>query len=266
MKSPPRVALIGVSSLWLAAGIQTSAGCDDGSSDEHRALHVFAASSLTDAFVDMERSFEAVHPDADVTVTFSGSQVLRLQIEHGAAADVFASANLSHMQALVDAGWVRDSRVFAHNELVVIVPRDNPAAIQAFDDLPKATRLVIGTAHVPVGAYTREALSRAGGRLGGEFAAEVRRRVVSEENNVRLVRAKVEVGEADAAIVYRTDAASSERVRLIPIPEDLNVRADYAIGVVADGPNRGLAHQWLAFVTSRQGQTILSRHGFSTGR
>ena len=246
---------------FLALVIPLFQGCAP--SDTSQTLHVFAASSLAESFADMERAFEAVHPDTDVVLAFAGSQVLRLQIEQGAPADVFASADPAHMQALVEQDRIRDERIFAHNQLILIVPPENPARIESFRDLPRASRLVIGTAGVPVGSYARQALRRAEAAGAGGFAASVLARVASEESNVRLVRAKVELGEADAAIVYRSDTVAAERVRAIEIPADLNVSADYSIGVVEDTANRDLADAWLAFVLSGEGRQLLARHGFA---
>lgn len=228
-----------------------------------RTLHVYAASSLAESFAAMEHAFEAAHPGTDVVLAFAGSQVLRLQIEQGAPADVFASADPAHMRALVDHGRVRDERIFAHNQLVLIVPSENPARIESFHDLPRASRLVIGTENVPVGSYTRQALRRAEAAGEGGFAASVLARVASEESNVRLVRAKVELGEADAAIVYRSDTVAAGGVRTIEIPCALNVSADYSIGIVEGGVNPGLAEAWLAFVLSGEGRQFLARHGFA---
>ena len=227
-------------------------------------LRVFAASSLTEAFQEMADAFEAAYPQIDVVPVFAGSQVLRLQIEQGARADVFASADQRHLDALARAGLVAESRVFAGNELVVIVPRDNPAAIAAFADLPRARRLVIGTEHVPAGAYARAALRRAATRHGADFEAAVLGSVASEESNVRLARAKVELGVADAAIVYRTDAVPG-RVRVIPLPHEVNVRADYLMGTVTGTANPAGAELWLDFAASPAGQDILTRRGFLAG-
>ncbi len=211
-----------VALLWVAP----TTGCDSARDQPGRvALTVLAASSLTEAFQDLERDFEAAHPNVDVQLTFAGSQVLRLQIQQGAKVDVFASANESHMQALVATGHLAAPRVFAQNELVLIVPPSNPAGIHTFADLGTASRIVIGSSNVPVGIYTRQVFERAASALGDAFVARVRQQVVSEENNVRLVRAKVELGEADAAVVYRTDAAASDRVRVVSIPATFNVRA-----------------------------------------
>jgi molybdate transport system substrate-binding protein len=239
------------------------AGCQADGPDR-QPLRVFAASSLTDAFREMAGAFEGAHPDTDVVLVFAGSQVLRLQIEQGAPADVFASANAQHMQALVQDGLVSGQRVLARNELVVIVPPANPAGIESFADLVRAERIVIGTPNVPVGVYAREALRRAGSGGGGAFEEEVLDRVVSEESNVRLVRAKVELGEADAAIVYRTDAVHG-RVQTVQLPPGVNVRARYLIGTVQSAGNAAAAERWAEFAASPQGRRILSRHGFLAG-
>lgn len=245
-----------VSAILLLAGC-TAAGQPD--------LTVYAASSLTEAFTELEAVFERAHPSADVAVTFAGSQVLRIQIEEGAPADVFASADPRHMQALVDAGLAPGPRVFARNELVVIVPPDNPAGIDAFRDLARARRLVLGTKDVPVGRYAREVLEAADTLWGPGFRDAVMSGLASEEPNVRLARAKVELGEADAAIVYRTDAAASERVRMVPIPDRVNARADYLIGVIEREGRSPLADAWIELVLSAEGRAVLERHGFRAG-
>jgi molybdate transport system substrate-binding protein len=225
-------------------------------------LSIYAASSLTEAFGELETIFERTHPGTDVAVTFAGSQVLRIQIEEGGPADVFASANPEHLQALIDAGIVRESHVLARNELVVIVPTDNPAGIEAFADLSRARRLVLGTPNVPVGRYARETLARADSLIRPGFRAAVLESLVSEESNVRLARAKVELGEADAAIVYLTDALGSERVRTVPIPDEMNVQVEYLIGVVEREGRSVLADAWTDLVLSSEGQAVLTRHGF----
>ena len=132
-------------------GVLLPSSAAGGGDTERLRLNVYAASSLTDAFTEIERAFEAAHADVDAALSFAGSQVLRLQIEQGASADLYASANPDHARALRDAGLLRGVRSFAVNELAVIVPPDNPAGIESFGDLAAAERLVIGTASVPVG-------------------------------------------------------------------------------------------------------------------
>ncbi len=228
----------------------------------HDELTIFAASSLTDAFQELADAFAKKTGDKRPTLAFAGSQVLRLQLAEGAKADVFASANDTHVRSLVDAGHVFEPTVFAENELVVIVPRSNPASLERFIDLPKARRIVVGAPEVPIGTYTRELFERAGSTLGPRFASDVRDNVVSQEPNVRLVRAKVELGEADAAIVYRTDV--SPGVRTIAIPPELQVRARYHAGFVGAPPHSPEAVRWIAFLKSPEGRLILARHGFLT--
>ena len=220
------------------------------------AVSVFAASSLTEAFEALEPEFEAAHPGTDLQLTFSGSQVLRLQIEQGASADVFASADAAHVEALVRAGRIADTRVFASNHLVVIVPQDNPAAIERVEDLPGASRIVVGTEEVPIGRYTAAMLER----VGEGFSARVGAKVVSRESNVRLVRAKVELGEADAAVVYRTDV--NPRVHAVEVPAAYDVPAHYALGVLSDAPHASAAAAFAAYVLSPQGRAVLTQHGF----
>ena len=258
-----RVVLLAAASVGGAASIGWT-GCAAPEVGDPESLTVFAAASLTDAFSEMARAFESSAPGTEVRLAFAGSHVLRMQIEQGAPADVFVSADPRHMESLVQAGLVDRERYLAGNELVVIVPARNPSGIESFADLAWADRVVIGTPGVPVGAYTRQMLHRAG-RAGGipDFEREVMGRVVSEESNVRLVRAKVELGEADAAVVYRSDAVEG-RVRTVAIPPEYNVRARYLIGMVVGARNASAARRWGDFAASAEGRGILARHGFLT--
>jgi molybdate transport system substrate-binding protein len=144
--------------------------------------------------------------------------------------------------------------VFARNEPVLVVPLDNPASLRVFADLPKARRIVLGVQEVPIGAYAARILAAAHLDLEG--------RVVSRELNVRQVLAKVELGEADAAIVYRTDAARAG-VKVIAIPPAINVTAEYPIAVLARARQPTLAGQFVALVRSPAGRAVLARFGFS---
>lgn len=229
---------------WLIAFV--ACGCSRNGSEAPSRLVVFAASSLTNAFEECEVLFEAEHPGVDVLLSTAGSQALRTQIEHGAAADVFASANLTHVAMLREAGLVGESQPLAQNRLVIAVPLDNPAGIRSFQDLPKASRIVIGNPQVPLGEYTRESLEMAG---QSGFAQSVLAQVVSEEPNARLVLAKVALGEADAAVVYRTDALGRDDVEVIEIPDSASPPINYAIAVVDVGATSEHAATWVEFVT-----------------
>src|SRR6267143_777143 len=174
-----------------------------------RELVVFAAASLREAFTELGRRFERDHPQTRVAFAFAGSQELRTQLEHGAPADACASADWKHMQALVAARLALAPRTFARNEPFLVVPRDNPAGLRTLSDLHRASRIVVGAPEVPIGAYTLRILDAASAQYGAGFRAAVESRVVSREMNVRQVLSKVALGEADAAIVYRTDAAAA---------------------------------------------------------
>jgi molybdate transport system substrate-binding protein len=226
-------------------------------------LVVFAAASLREAFAELGQRFEQSHAGTKVVFNLAGSQELRSQIENGAPADVFASADQKHMQALVDDKEAAEPKVFARNEPVLVVPKGNPAGIGELKDLPRAKRIVIGVPEVPIGAYTLRILDAASRRYGSDFRGKVEARVVSRELNVRQVLAKVTLGEADAAIVYRTDAASSKQnVEVIAIPADLNVQAEYLIAVLTRSKQPALAGEFVRLVLSPSGGEVLARFGF----
>jgi molybdate transport system substrate-binding protein len=229
-------------------------------------VRVFAAASLTEAFGEMAAAYEKVHPGDTLELNFAGSQVLRTQIEQGAPADVFASADLVHAEALRNGGLLRSFELFAHNALVVVVPA-NEARVKELADLARpGTKLVVAGPAVPAGRYTSEMLTRLGaaGLYGDDFQARVQGNVVSQESNVRVVLAKVALGEADAGFVYRTDAATEkERTRTIEIPERYNVVAEYALGVLRGSHAPKEAQAFVDLVLGAEGQAILRAHGFA---
>lgn len=224
---------------------------------------VFAAASLREAFTAIAERFEQRHPGTRVVLNLAGSQDLAAQIDHGAVADVFASADAVTMDKLAAAELVGPVRVFARNAAVLVVARDAAGDVRRLEDLPEASRIVLGVPEVPIGRYARQILDRAGARYGADFRRRVERRVVSNELNVRQALAKVKLGEADAAIVYRTDAVTAaDRVSIVAIPDDINVVADYPIAVLTGAPHRPLAEQWLSAVLAADGQRSLADLGF----
>lgn len=266
---------------WLVVALVGVAGCNreeaaapSGSGPaeakaavvDHRAetqLTVFAAASLRDAFTSLSSAFKAAHPGVEVTFNFAGSQELRAQIEQGAPADVFASADTKHMEALRKAGRVQAPVLFAHNEPVVVVAKESASKVKSLSDLPGLERIVLGSAEVPIGRYSSQILERASASLGADFRTRVEAKVVSRELNVRQVLSKVSLGEAQAGIVYRSDAQSAkDAVSTLTIPPELNVIADYPIAVVVDAGHPQLARAWLALVTSSDGQRALTEAGF----
>jgi len=234
---------------------------------ERATLTVFAAASLRDVFGTLGANFEKEHPWVSIRFNFAGSQDLRTQLEHGALADVFASADTRQMELAQSAGLVDPASIFATNAPVIVVPPDNPGKIRGLVDLANVRRLIIGAPEVPIGAYTLQILDRARASAGADFPGRVEARVVSRELNVRQVLTKVVLGEADAAIVYRTDARSAgDRVRTVDIPPEVNVVAEYPIATVARCPNPELARAWVAVVRGPEGQAALSAAGFGPGR
>jgi molybdate transport system substrate-binding protein len=224
---------------------------------------VFAAASLRDVFGALGTAFEREHPGTKVQFNFAGSQELRTQIEQGAPADVFASADNKHMEAARKAGAVDVPTPFATNAPVIVVPVDNPGKVSSLKDLATVKRLVIGTPEVPIGNYTLQILEKAKSSYGADFPTRVQAHVVSRELNVRQVLTKISLGEADAGIVYRTDARSAgEKVRVIEIPPELNVMAEYPIATVTRAPQPQLARAWVALVTGPTGQAALKAAGF----
>lgn len=231
-------------------------------------LTVFAAASLRDAFAAAAEGYEAATPGVDLVFSFDGSSVLRAQVEQGAPVDVFASADVTNPQRLADAGLARDAPLpFAGNRLAIVVPAANPAAIETPADLARpGLRVVNAGPEVPITAYAAEMLGNLA-RLPGypdDFVAAVARNVVSREDNVRAVLAKIELGEGDAAIVYATDAtAAGDAVRTIPIPDEANVVATYAAVVPTTAPNPEAAGAFLAWLGGPKAQAVLAAFGFA---
>lgn len=233
-------------------------------------LIVFAAASLSGAFQEIGKTFEAAHPGVQVTFNFAGSQILRTQLEQGAQADVFASADHKNMDVLaadkllVDQGY----QDFATNQLIVILPKENPGGIQSLSDLSRpGIKLVLADASVPAGNYARQVLEKLSSdpAYGADFSQKVMVNVVSNETDVKQVVTKVELGEGDAGIVYLTDAIASPELLTIAIPNQFNIIAHYPIAVLLHAPNPDLAQAFVEFVRSPSGQEILSKWGFGDG-
>jgi molybdate transport system substrate-binding protein len=232
-------------------------------------LNVFAAASLTEVFSEIGKQFEATHPGVTVVFNFAGSQQLAQQISEGAPADVFASANDKQMDVLIDAGLVESGtqRTFAQNRLVVIYPIDNPAGLEALRDLAEpGLKLVFAAQEVPVGQYTLEFLEKAvlGQDFGPAYKENVLNNVVSYEDNVRSVLAKVLLGEADAGIVYASDISPENvnEIGQLDMPDQFNVIASYPIAPVRGSKNENLAQAFTDFILSQECQNLLAQYNF----
>jgi molybdate transport system substrate-binding protein len=274
-----------VASLAIACGDDDDSGSSSGAASDQPtsaasaeattadpalsgSLIVFAAASLTDAFTEIGEAFKAANPEVDVEFSFLGSSALRTQIEEGAPADVFASANTAQMQPLVDAGLAGEPTIFVHNSLIVIAPSDNPAGLNTLADLKNSgLKLVLAAEEVPVGGYARDMLlnAEADPAYGAGFSEAVLANLVSNEANVKQVVAKVQLGEADAGVVYGSDVTPSVAPDLhtVEVPDAINVIADYPIATLTDAGNTEVAQAFVDFVLGTAGQTILAKWGFS---
>ncbi|MFV9506349.1 MAG: molybdate ABC transporter substrate-binding protein [Oscillochloridaceae bacterium umkhey_bin13] len=229
---------------------------------------VFAAASLGDVFEAIAVAFTAANPGTRISFNFAGSQQLAAQINAGAPADVFASADVRQLRTVIEAGRISagSEQPFVRNQLVLITPADNPGAITTLQDLARpGLRLILADEAVPVGQHSRNFLTKASAQpaFGAAFAAAVLANVVSFEENVRSVLTKIMLGEGDAGIVYTTDAAlEAANLQQITIPAELNTIAVYPIAPINDSANPTLAEAFIAFVRSNEGQAILVNYGF----
>jgi molybdate transport system substrate-binding protein len=232
-------------------------------------LQISAAASLTEAFNELGSAFVAEHPGTQMVFNFAGSQLLRSQIESGAPADIFASANQKTMAGLLKQNLVSSPVIFAGNRLVLIVNKAAASTVPDFAAAAKPGRLLaVGTKEVPIGAYTRQLLDQLASdpAFGPDFVARFRRNIVTQETNVKAVVVKVALGEVDAGIVYQTDLTSAMAHELVtrPLPPGHNPKAFYPIAVVQNASHPTLAESFFHFVLSPAGQQILQRHGFLT--
>lgn len=251
----------------LAATALLLAGCSSGNeapsngaeeqapdTEQAQELTVFAAASLNAAFSDIATEvFEPDNPGVSVKFSFEGSSTLVDQITNGAPADVFASADQRNMQKAIDADLVEDPINFTDNELTLIVPAGNPGNVTGLDDSLSGIKLVVCHPEVPCGNLTKDVFDRTGIDLNP----------VSEEQKVTDVRGKIESGEGDAGLVYRTDAiAAGDKVEVIPMSvKGTNI---YPIAVVKEAKDPELAQKFIDAVLSDAGQEIMASYGFST--
>ena len=228
-------------------------------------IAVLAASSLTDAFEELARTFEERNSGTQVRMNFAASSELLAQIRQGAPADVFASASEKNMDAATEEELVGEASVFAKNRPVVIVPADNPAGIGEVEDLAEAdAQLVLAEEGVPIADYAMEVLANADAEYGGGFEKRVMDKVVSREANVRAAANRVALGEADATFVYASDVTPDirDRVEVVELPDGINVVATYPIAAVRGSESPKLAQAWVDLVLSDEGQGVLEEHGF----
>jgi molybdate transport system substrate-binding protein len=257
-------AIAGLAGLVAACSTVTASG--PGRTATDATLTVYAAASLKGAIEAVRDAYREATPGVSLTIATDASSTLRTQIEQGAPADVFLSADQTNPKKLADAGLTDGPAVdFAGNTLAVIVPRANPAGISTPADLARpGIKIIAASADVPIAAYATQVVANLAARPGypPDFATAYGANVVSKEENVKAVVAKVELAEGDAAIVYTTDAKASTKVTAIEIPPTANVVARYAGVVVKASARVDAARALLAWLAGPGGQAVLARFGF----
>ncbi|MDQ5894149.1 MAG: molybdate transport system substrate-binding protein [Actinomycetota bacterium] len=242
-----------IGALLLSFGI---AACgDSGKEGSDRKLTVFAAASLTEAFTELGRQYEGENEGTEVEFSFAASSELAAQIDQGAPADLFASADQPNMEKVVDSGMADGAPVtFAGNLLEIAVPKGNPGNVQSLGDL-EGEGLIVAVCdfEVPCGNAAREVLGKAG----------VEASVDSYEPDVKSVLTKVELDEVDAGLVYHSDViASGDRIESIPIPGEYEVINRYPIVAIKGAGNEQGAEDFIELVLSKRGQAVLEERGF----
>ena len=253
-------------SAGQATPVATVTASDAASPAANVELTVFGAASLKGALDKAKAAYETAHPGTTVTISTDSSSALETQIEQGAPADVFLSADATNPKKLGDKGLADGAAVrFAGNKLSVIVPTANPAGIRTAADLAKSGVKVIAAGdEVPITEYAKQLVDNLAKEAGypADFAAKVAANVASKEDNVKAVVAKVELGEGDAGIVYVTDAKASTKVTPIDVPDTANVPATYAGVVIKASKNAAAARSFLDWFAGPDGQAILAEYGF----
>ncbi|MGZ3608722.1 MAG: molybdate ABC transporter substrate-binding protein [Ktedonobacteraceae bacterium] len=270
MKHLPLILFLLIAACMLLASCGSSSNSSSSSSatptptPEPVTLNVFGAASLTAAFGEIKTQYEAANPNVTVTYNFAGSNTLATQITQGAPADVFASADTNNMEKV--SSLVNTPQTFARNNVVVIVPANNPGNIKTLHGLAnKGVKIAVAGPSVPVGNYTLEVLSKMGqsSEYGPAYESAVKANFVTQETSVSGVIQKVQLGEVDAGYVYVSDAFSAgDKVKSIDIPDQYNVVATYPIATAKASTHPTQAEAFVQYVLSADGQAILAKYHF----
>ena len=262
MRSLRILPVLGAAALALAACTGGSTPAADSTSSapatqpaaEQTVLNVYAAASLTETFGELEKTFEAANPGVDVRFNFAGSQDLVTQLGEGADVDVLATANESTMKKVADASQVDAQTIFVTNTLTLITTPGNPAGVTGLDSSLEGVKLVVCAPEVPCGKLTKTLTEKLGITLNP----------VSEEQAVTDVRGKVSSGQADAGIVYKTDAlAEGDAVDTVEIQGAGEAVNKYPIALVSASTKKDLGQKWIDLVLSAEGQAVLENAGFT---
>jgi len=252
--------------LFLCIFTFSTAGCINKKEQGEiisKELLVFAASSLSNAFEDIAAAFETQHPGSTVLLNFASSSQLAAQLNEGLKADIFASADMAQIEKVVASGRIPPGavQIFAANRLAVIVPVTNPGGIKSWEDIGKpGIQLILAADGVPIRTYFEQIIQS----MPPDFQVQVYANIVSEEDNVRQVAAKIALNEADAGVVYTSDVIPEigPLVLQVPLPQEINVQALYPAAILSDASQPELARDFLKFLLSPAGQKILQHWGF----
>lgn len=229
-------------------------------------LHVLGAASLKAALDKAKTAYEGTHPGTHITISTDSSAALEIQIEQGAPADLFLSADTANPKKLVDGGFASGEAVeVATNKLTIIVPTGNPAGIMGPADIAKTgVRIIAAGDEVPITTYATKLIANLAAKAAdpGAFTAACATNTVTKVENVKAIVAQIELGQGDAGIVYVTDAKASTKVQTIEVPADVNVPATYAGVVVKASSNAAAAKAFLTWFAGPDGQAILATLGF----
>jgi len=264
------VGLVGCSNGGTAASSSptpsASSAPSTGQSGSPANLTIYGAASLKGVLDKVKTAYEAANPGTTLTISTDSSATLETQIEQGAPADVFLSADTSNPKKLVDKGLADGAAVpFAGNKLTIVVPTANPAGIKSPADLARAgVKIIAAGDAVPITKYATQLVGNLAKEAGypPNFAAMYAANIVSKEDNVKAVVAKIELGEGDAGIVYVTDAKASTKVATVDVPDSANVPATYDGVVVKASKSAAAAQAFLAWFAGPDGQAILGTFGF----
>lgn len=259
--------LIGAA-LLVCFALIFAAGCVGDNPEpaaEPTKITVFAAASLTGAMTEIGKQFEAQNKDIIVEFNFAGSQALKTQIQEGAEADMFISANNAQFNPIDEAGMIEEKKILLKNKLAIAVPIANPANVNDLGDMAQENIiLVIGNKDVPFGQYTRDIINKYQDDGHAGYVDAFMANVVSEVDAVDKIKPVLVLGEADASLVYKSDISKADKndITLIEIPDQYNVIADYPYGILSATKNSEEIKKFEAFLIGPSGTAVLTDYGF----
>jgi len=266
------VSVMALVQLMLAGcALPDNKNADSKPNPEPHTLVIFAAASLSEAMHELAERFESQHPGVTVVIDAKSTSDHRKDLESGAKADLFAFVSKLEMEKSEQSGVIETgrARIYMHNKLSLVVPKDNPARISGLNDLNRpGLRIAMASEEFPIGRYTLECLDKlkATSEFGGAWHGGMLRNIVSRDGNARGVLSKVQKREVDVGFVYASDllGRDPDAVAGFPIPDAYNVRADYLVAPVKGSKQSGLAEDFMDLMQSKEGRAVFEKRGFIT--